>query len=500
MLSAIVFSPLLLGASLFFVPKKFLQKTGLFYSLIYLLFTSLLFWFFDYESAKLQLVEMHSVLPFLGIKYFLGIDGISFWYVILTSFLLPFTMFFSKEKTSPLYFFLFFSLCSMLQGAFLSFDSILLFIFFEMTLLPLFFLIYLWGGSKRSYAAFKFLIYTFFGSLFMLVGLVALMLLTKESLGVLSASLLDFYKLDLVFVSQNFFNTQTLLFFCFALAFSVKTPLFPLHTWLPLAHTEAPTSASVYLAAVLLKIGTYGWFRFVLPLFPEASVHYSSVLLFLASIGLIYTSLLACQEKDMKKLIAYSSVAHMSYVLLGLFSFNIYGLQGAYYQTLSHALSSGLLFYLVGLFQAQTGSRYLPDLGGVAKKAPLLACLFFLAVLSAIALPLTGSFVAEFLVLLGSFLSGESWFWLAVTGLVLSAYYMLTCFRRAFLSEASPLVQNTKDINLKSTACLSLFIVLIFAMGIFPSFFLKYSKKSLEHLDKTKFHYRLNIYKTPRQP
>ena len=269
----------------------------------------------------------------------------------------------------------------------------------------------------------------------------------------------------------------------------------PFHTWLPLAHVEAPTGASVYLAAVLLKMGTYGWFRFVLPLFPEASAYYSPLLLFLAVFGLIYTSLLAFAQTDMKKLIAYSSVSHMAYVLIGVFAFNIYGLQGAFYQTLTHGVSSAALFLLVGLIYSRTGTRDMRKYGGLAKSMPYFSISFFLISLSAIALPLTGGFVAEFLVLLGSYMSGTFWVWLAISGVVLTAIYMLNMFQKIFLFEESKIIKNLKDLNLNEFLYLSPLVLLIFLMGILPHFFFKYSKTSLNYLSENQYNYSLSFYK-----
>ena len=494
MLSLLVFSPVILGISLFFIPKKYLKFAALGGSFLCFLLSLSLFYFFEPSTAQLQMVQKIPLIPFLGMNYFLGVDGLSFWYVLLTAFLLPLTVLCSWKQNQPLYFFLLFLLCGTVLGTFLSFDSLLFFLFFDMTLIPLFFLIYLWGGKDRVYAAFKFLIYTFFASLFLLVALVTLMLISKQSLGYLSASLLDFYKLDLVFVPGGFLNTQTLLFFCCALAFAVKTPLFPFHTWLPLAHGEAPTAGSVYLAAVVLKMGTYGWFRLVLPLFPEASLYYSPVLLFLAVLGLIYASLMAFAQTDLKKLIAYSSVAHIAFVPLGIFAFNVYGMYGGFYQTLTHAISSAGLFLLVGLLYERTHTREMGCYGGLSKTMPWCALMFFIITLSSIALPLTAGFVSEFLTLLGSYLSGEKWVWFAVGGVVLSAVYMLNVFQKVFLGEEKQGLKSPGDLNKREFAILIPLVLLVLFMGVFPNVFLKYSRASLEKLSANYSNYQLEVY------
>ncbi len=495
MLSLLVFFPFLFGLTLFLYPEKFLSKTALTGSIIQFLLSCLLFFFFDPSSPHLQLVENFKLFPFFGVNYFLAVDGLSFWYVLLSNFLLPLVVLSSSKQKNSLYFFLLFTLVTLSNGVFLSFDGILFYIFFEMSLLPLFFMIFIWGGEKRVYASFKFLIYTFFASLFLLGGMISLMLINKDSLGELSASFTDFYKLSLVFIQGQHLSTQALLFFCFTFAFAVKTPLIPFHTWLPLAHVEAPTGASVYLAAVILKMGTYGWFRFVLPLFPEASSYYAPLLLFLAVFGLLYSSFIAFAQTDIKKLVAYSSVAHMAYVLIGVFAFNIYGLQGAFYQTLSHGVSSAGLFLLVGIIYNRSGTRDIKAFGGLSKNMPWFAISFFLISLSVIALPLTGGFVAEFMILLGSYMSGELWVWAAILGVILGAIYMLNLFQKIFLFKESMLVKNLKDLSPVEFLYLLPLVLLVFLMGLMPHLFFKYSSASLIHLNTNKNNYSLSIYK-----
>ena len=494
MLSLLIFCPSFIGLSLFLLPRKLLNISALIGSLIQLFLSLALFFLYDPSHAELQMTEKSALIPYFGIDYFLALDGLSFWYIQLSAFLLPLVVLFSWSQNKSLYFFLIFSLVSLSNGVFLSFDGILFYIFFELSLLPLFFLIFIWGGGQRVYASFKFLIYTFFASLFLLGGIIAMMLAHKEKTGKISASLLDFYNLDFVFI-EGAFSSQSLLFFCLAFAFAVKTPLIPFHSWLPLAHVEAPTGASVYLAALLLKMGTYGWFRFVLPLFPEAVVFYSPLLLFLACLSLIYSSLAAFAQTDIKKLVAYSSIAHMAYVLIGLFSLNIYGIQGSFYQTLTHGISSAGLFLLVGLIYQRAETRKIQDFGGLAQSMPFFAIAFFIISLSSIALPLTGSFISEFLVLLGSYLSGEYWVYFAVTGVFLGAVYILNVFQKLFFGPINPLSLKQKDLSLREFLYLSPLCLMVFAMGLFPNFFFKYSKSSLEHLNKNKNNYSISIKK-----
>ena len=493
MLSLLVFFPSVFGLGLFFLPRKWVSKTALLGACLQFLLSCSLFALFDPTSAELQLSEKASLVPFLGLKYFLALDGISFWYVLLSSFLLPLVFLFSNRQ-SPLYYFLLFCTLSLSNGAFLSFDGLLFYIFFEVSLIPLFLMIFFWGGEERLYAGFKFLIYTFFSSLFLLGGFVYLSLLHKKAHGEMSSLLTDLYLLDLPFSAADPFSPQTLAFFCFAFAFAVKTPLIPFHTWLPLAHVQAPTGASVYLSAIILKLGSYGWFRFVFPLFPEASHHYSPILLFLAVSGLIYCSALAFAQKDIKRLIAYSSIAHMAYTPIGLFAFNLYGLKGAFYQTLCHGLSSAGLFLSAGLALQRTKSLAISHYGGMIKSMPLFGLLFFLIGLSSIGLPLTGGFIAEFLTLLGSFVSKGPWVWFAITGTVLGAIYILNLFQKMFLGPANEKIRQLKDLNLREALGLTPLALLLLCMGILPGLFFKFSDSSLRHLSQHRETYSLSLY------
>ena len=376
-------------------------------------------------------------------------------------------------------------------GSFLALDGILFYIFFEGSLLPLFFLILLWGGKDRVYASLKFFIYTALGSLFMLVGLLTLMFLVKEQTGELSANLLDFYQLRIPFIGHYVLSTQSLLFFSFFFAFAVKAPLFPFHTWLPLAHVEAPTAGSVFLAAIVLKMGVYGFLRFILPLFPEASLYYSPWLCFLAVFGIIYGALMALAQSDFKKLIAYSSVSHIGYCILGFFVFSHYSLSGGYYQMLTHGLSSAGLFFLVGMISARTHTKNLNHYGGLAQSTPVYSALFFIVSLSAIAMPFTGGFISEFLVLFGTFLSDIKWVPFAALGVVLGAGYMLFLILKVFFGEVK--MQNISDLNWKEILVILPIVILIFATGFLPNLFFKYSQKSLDQLINNRGNYTLTV-------
>ena len=494
MLSYFIFFPFLSALLMAMLPSKFSGRLGLSLSGFYFLISLSLFYLFDSGQSAIQLSEKASWFPSLGINYFVGIDGISFWLVMLTSFIFPLTIWssvLSVKKHLKGFLICLFALTGFVMGSFLALDAVLFYIFFEGSLIPLFFLILIWGGEDRTYAAFKFFIYTALGSLLMLVGILTLIFITREQMGVWSSNLLDFYSLKIPFVGNTFFSTQGLLFFLFFLGFSIKTPLFPFHTWLPLAHVQAPTAGSVFLAAIVLKMGAYGFLRFILPLFPEASVYYSPWVCSLAVIGIIYGALMALAQSDMKKLIAYSSVSHMGYVLLGFFAFHHYALFGGFLQMLAHGLSSAALFLLVGMIYERTHTKNIHEYGGIASIMPVYSALFFIVSLSAIALPLTAGFVAEFLVLMGTFLSRPIWFPFALTGVILGASYMLFLILKVFFGPAK--IKSIKDLHIQEKLIIIPFVLLIFVMGVAPQWFFKYSKESLNLL-KTP-HYKLGVNK-----
>ena len=497
MLSALIFLPLVFALILFFIKDPSLCRKGAAVcSVIYCLFSLTLFVFFDSQTEELQLAEQFSWLPTLGIKYFVAVDGLSFWFVILTAFLLPICVGASwnlvKEKVSGFYGCLFLMNTSVM-GTFLAMDTILFYVFFESSLIPLYFIIGIWGGKDRVYAAFKFFIYTAFGSLFLLAGLVALMQLNLQSTGEISASLLDFYKLELPF-EMSLLSSQNILFFCFFLAFAIKLPFIPFHTWLPLAHVEAPAPGSAVLAAVILKMGSYGFLRFILPLFPQSVEFFAPFICFVAGLGIVYGAFMALAQQNMKKLVAYSSVSHMAYVLLGLFSLNGYGLTGGYYQMLTHAVSSAALFLLVGMLYERTHSLNISDYGGLAKKTPILAITFVMVSLSAIALPSTGGFISEFFVLMGAF-AARNWgaLFLALLGVVFGAAYILYLIHRVFFGDVSALCQKITLLSKREIGIILPFVFLVFGMGLFPKAFLKYSSVSLNYLQEKRGSYDLNI-------
>jgi len=500
LLSFLVFLPLFFALLVAAVPEKLIRPASLIMGLIHFLLSCVLFYRFDPSKPTLQLVEKAAWVPTFGINYFVGIDGISFWLVILSAFLTPLVVLGSWhaiEKNVRAFHICLFLLLTSMVGTFVAMDAILFYVFFETSLIPMYFMVGVWGGARRLYATMKFFIYTMAGSLFMLVAIIALIFMTQDQLGQMSASILDFYKLQIPFVANSFLNTQTLLFFAFSLAFAIKVPMFPVHTWLPDAHVEAPTPGSVILAAVMLKMGTYGFLRFVMPIFPAATEYWAWLFMLLGVVGIIYGALVAMVQPDIKKLVAYSSVSHMGYVMLGLFALNVYGATGGLYQMLNHGVSTGALFFLVGMIYEKTHSRQIADYGGLARVAPIFAIAFLIVTFSSIAVPLTNGFVGEFLILLGSFQANRLMTVFAVLGVILGAVYMLWAVKRVFFGGDGKLVtehaHDDLDIGAREMFVLAPLVILIFWMGIFPSDFLNWSKASLDHLIQDRTHYELTI-------
>ncbi len=501
LLSFVVFLPIFFALIIAFLPnEKILRQVALIFSLGEFAISLIILKRFDLATAELQMVEKHQWIERFGINYFFGIDGISLWLVILTTFLTPIVLLASWNSIETrLRGFLasVFVLQTAMLGTFLALDAIFFYLFWELSLVPMYFMIGIWGGTRRIYATVKFFIYTMLGSVLMLVAIIYMMFLTEQGFGQMSASILDFYKLQLPFVGGEFLSLQTLLFFAFALAFAIKVPMFPFHTWLPDAHVEAPTPGSVILAGVMLKMGSYGFIRWTIPMFPDASEYWAWLFLLIATIGIVYGALVAMVQTDIKKLVAYSSVSHMGYVILGLFSFNQFGYQGSLYQMLNHGISTGALFLLVGMIYERTHSREISRYGGLAAVLPLFTIAFFITTLSSIAVPFTNGFVGEFLILMGSFQSDRAFTYVAVSGVVLGAVYMLWMFKRVFFGEKGELVNDKShplhDLSVREMLVMIPLIVMIFWMGIKPGHFLDYSKSSVEHLVKNKGSYRLSI-------
>jgi NADH-quinone oxidoreductase subunit M len=352
-------------------------------------------------------------------------------------------------------------------GAFVALDLFLFYVFWEMMLIPMYFLIGIWGGEKRIYGTVKFFIYTMVGSLLMLVAILFVAYAYKQQSGVLTFELASLINVQLT--SEQ----QWLIFLAFALSFAIKVPMFPFHTWLPDAHVEAPTAGSVILAGVLLKMGGYGFLRFAMPMFPEAAIRAVPLIITLALVGIVYGALVAMVQRDVKKLVAYSSVSHLGFVMLGLFVLNTQAVEGAIYQMLNHGISTGGLFLLVGVIYERRHTRMIDDFGGLTKSMPVYATAFMIVTLSSIGLPLTNGFVGEFLILLGAFAAKPLYGIVAATGVVLGAIYMLWMLQRVFFGPIKHAVNETlKDLTVREMAVFAPIIGLIFFMGVYPKPFL----------------------------
>src|SRR5713101_3693605 len=433
--------------------------------------------------AVFRLEENYPWILSVGAHYHVGVDGISLWLVLLTTLLMPIAILSSWtaiQKRQLSYYLFLQLLAGAMVGVFVSLDLLLFYLFFEASLVPMFFLIGIWGGERRIYAAIKFFIYTSVGSLLMLVGIIALFYI--------------YGTFDYVIILEAMRSSATVLssrgefwlFLAFAFAFCIKVPLFPLHTWLPDAHTEAPTAGSVILAGVLLKMGTYGLLRFNLGLFPDMSRKFAPVMITLAVIGIIYGALVAMVQPDVKRLVAYSSVSHMGFVVLGLFSFTEQGMQGALYQMLNHGVSTGALFLFVGIIYERRHTRMISDFGGLARPMPWFSALFVIASLSSIGLPFLNGFVGEFLIMLGTWTSStvqHVWIvtMLAGTGVIWAAVYMLWMLQRVvFGTTISEANARLPDLDLREVGLLLPLMALMLFMGVYPQPFLSRSRASIE--------------------
>ncbi|MEM7112556.1 MAG: NADH-quinone oxidoreductase subunit M [Chloroflexota bacterium] len=423
---------------------------------------------YDKSDASLQLVEKVDWIPAWGISYSLGVDGLSILHILLTSFISMLAIASSfpiiKMQVKQYYIFLL-ALEIGMMGVFLAQDLFLFYIFWEFTLVPMYFLIGIWGGKDRVYASIKFFLYTMAGSLLMLLAILY-MGITNETFSVP----------ELVAGRAAFADAQNLLFIGFAIAFAIKVPIFPFHSWLPDAHTQAPTAGSIILAGVLLKMGTYGYVRFNLPLFPEASVEYAQPIAVLAIIGIIYGAIVSFAQKDVKKLVAYSSISHLGFVMLGIFSLNPQGIQGGILQGINHGISTGALFFIVGIIYEQRHTRQIADFGGVWIAMPVYSVLSLIVVLSSMGLPGLNGFVGEFTILLGSIgaasLGPNAWIYtaFATTGVILAAVYLLWMFQRVFMGPLDkPENKKLRDINRGELAILLSFLLFIFWIGIAPA-------------------------------
>jgi NADH-quinone oxidoreductase subunit M len=436
---------------------------------------SLMIWVqFDSATADFQRVEKVAWMPEFGIGYHMGVDGISMFFVLLSTLLTPICILASWESVKTRvkeYMIAFLVLETMMVGMFCALDLVLFYIFFEAVLIPMFLIIGVWGGARRVYAAFKFFLYTLLGSVLMLLAILAMYF--------------DAGTTDIPTLMAHGFpaSMQYWLWLAFFASFAVKVPMWPVHTWLPDAHVEAPTAGSVILAGVLLKMGGYGFIRFSLPMMPEASEYFAPLVFTLSIVAVIYTSLVALAQEDMKKLIAYSSIAHMGFVTIGIFTATMQGLQGAIFQMLSHGIVSGVLFLCVGVVYDRLHTREIARYGGLVHNMPRYALVFMVFMLASVGLPGTSGFVGEFLVLTGAFMTNSWIAFLAATGVVLGAAYMLYLYRRVVFGVLDKDdVKAMLDLNWREKALFAPLIVLVLWMGIYPSTFLDVMAVSVENL------------------
>jgi NADH-quinone oxidoreductase subunit M len=429
-----------------------------------------LYMFMVFEPvAGYQFTEFHYWYEPWGIAWNLGVDGISMPMVVLTTILVPVALAASTAITSRLKEFVVYTLLleAGMIGVFLSLDLFLFFVFFEAILVPMYFIIGIWGSDRRIYAAMKFFIYTAFGSALMLAGIIALAITHAQQIGTLSFALSDLMNVELGVGAERW------LFAAFALAFAIKVPLFPLHTWLPDAHTEAPTAGSVLLAGVLLKLGTYGLLRFNLALFPEASVDAIWIMGILAVVGIVYGAAVAIVQPDLKKLVAYSSVSHLGFIVLGTFALTSGGLQGAVIQNVNHGLTTGALFLLVGMIYDRRHTKKIADFGGLQKVMPIYAGFFLFMIFASIGLPGLNGFVGEFLVLVGSYASLPVLAVIAASGVILAAIYLLWAYERVFTGVPDKEENQTlSDLSIREVSLLAPLAVLVLVLGIYPNILL----------------------------
>jgi len=479
-LSHLIFLPLAGALILMLFPLR-KNKTIHWFSFIYSLipFYCAIKVFLNFNpTGGMQFTEKQIWIKPFNIYYNIGVDGISILLVLLTNFLIPLVFLSSFkyiQEHIKMYYVSFFILQTGVVGSFLALDMFLFYVFWELMLLPMYFIIGVWGGKRRIEAAIKFLIFTAFGSFLMFLSILYIVSYNYFQRNILDFEIFSYYNIQLPQLAG------TLCFFGFLLGFGIKVPMVPVHTWLPDAHTEAPAGGSIILAGILLKLGTYGLIRFLIPFFPKISAEFLPLLLILSVVGIIYGGFLSFAQEDFKKLIAYSSVSHMGFITLGIFSLNFYALNGSVLQMINHGLSTGALFLLVGMLYERKHTRMIEDFGGIAKVIPTFTAFFIFVSLSSIGLPGLNGFWGEFLVLLGTFYEKKIYAILGAMGVILSAAYLLTAIKRVFFGEVKyPENERFKDIDLREWILLISFSIPIVWIGIYPRFFISKISPSLE--------------------
>jgi len=502
LLSTIAYVPLAGALLLLFFPKDSKKAIAWFATAVAgvdFLISLPLFFQWDTSLAGFDPVtlERHSWIPSIGAQYIFGVDGISALFVLLTTLLGVIGALSSwsaiTDRVKEYYIFLLLLQTGML-GTFMALDFFLFYVFWEVMLVPMYFLIGIWGGSNKLYAAIKFFLYTLFGSVLMLLGILAVYFYYGAKTGVYT---FDIVLLHTLGADPAFFELSRWVFWAFFIGFAIKVPMFPFHTWLPDAHTEAPTAGSVILAGVLLKMGTYGFVRFNLPMLPESSRLYAPYVLALAVIGIVYGALVAMVQRDWKKLVAYSSVSHLGFCMLGVFALNVNGLNGGILQMLNHGLSTGALFLIVGIVYERRHTRLISEYGGLSKQMPVFATIFMIITMSSIGLPVLNGFIGEFTILAGAFqipadvainvlgltLGGKFWAICGVTGIVLGAAYMLWLYQRTMFGGLdNPENQKLKDCNTREVLYLAPLVACCFWIGLYPKPFIDILDKPVAHI------------------
>ncbi len=477
LLSALIFFPIIGGFSLLIVKREDVQaiKTmALIISLIEFVLSVPLFFMFDKTTYLMQFTEHHSWIPAFHINYSLGVDGISVLFILLSTLVTILSILVSWEaiQTKVLEFFLsILFLEGVMIGVFCATDIFLFYIFWEVMLIPMFLIIGIWGGPNRIYATIKFFLYTLVGSLLMLIGIISLYMKGGHTF-------------DVIELAKHSYpiKFQMWLFWAFFAAFAVKVPMWPVHTWLPDAHTEAPAAGSVILAAILIKMGAYGFLRFSMPILPQATQAMMGPMIVLSLIGIVYGAIICLAQTDLKRLIAYSSVSHMGFITLGIYSLNTQSIEGGILQMINHGVVTGALFLCIGMVYERTHTRVIKDYGGLASTMPVFGSFFLLFTMAAIGLPATNGFIGEFLVLLGSFIHSPWTAVFAATGLILGAWYMLWLYQRIFFNPINEKVVGLPELTTREVLTLLPMVGLVFWIGLYPDAMLSFMHVSVDHL------------------